>query len=759
MDLADVVFDINIPLGSPEETTLLGEGQYGKTWKIGYREAPDDTEQWVAIKILKPIPPARPGSNPIKAFADEVRFLRQLRHPGIVRIIRDGTCNVGDEKSYYYMAEYEAGETLNKFPWDPQVGDVSVVVDLAKDLLTTLHYCHSKRVLHLDIKPDNILVSTDTYDGKPKCVLIDFGKAKRIYDAEEEDLTGKFTSVAPVVHKYVHPHLHEYLRRNRAPKELYTAGAERFDLYSIAVVLEDMLPGSETERWLPNSRQYRLVRTLCNALKNSDDDSFFSALHGLEIIQRMPSRSEATEPVKVRLTNLNSVFMDAGIMDLVETEEFQRLRHISQLGMSHLVYPSATHTRFSHSLGAYYFAGEYARFLNNDAYFRFHYSSEDMALLKLMALVHDIGHYPFAHYLEDLESRELPIRLGHRYYTNRMITGEIGWVESGGVPGRFAHLIREITGLDPEEFLNRLEEDTLLHSIIDGPIDCDKLDYLIRDGAACGVPYPRSIDTERFMSSLICTGIDKNPIIGVSPKGVAAVETILLARYHMFSEVYWHKTCRAIASMIRDAMWQLLQTQRVEQEEFNDVVLKKGDYNFLRWVASKLAEVDEQASDDLIGGAFLGKQRRIYKRVLTYSPIWADRRASTTPYEDLVDKCHSYATACKVRDAIVDTLNKKGKSLSGWLDIPKHHVLLDIPPAGKDIQRGIEVGYREDSLDQYEYGLEDVSVFLNKMDTGYLQQTKKIRLFVHPATRKQVESISDFHKRVSDAITGFFKEL
>jgi uncharacterized protein len=232
-------------------------------------------------------------------------------------------------------------------------------------------------------------------------------------------------------------------------------------------------------------------------------------------------------------------------MKIVNTAVFQRLRYIRQLAFTHLVYPGAEHSRFAHSMGVMEFATKMF-----DTLMVKHQGRElkwskarvirNKQLLRLAALLHDTGHAPFSHASEDL----LP-KTTHEDISRRFILAE-----------PIAPLIQEfkkefgITAEDVAECFspeNIDPEIVLLKSIFAGEIDADKLDYLYRDSLFTGVHYGR-FDYQRLVQSL-CLIEDPegagNFIVAIEHGGLHALEAMVLARYFMFTQVYFHKIRRA----------------------------------------------------------------------------------------------------------------------------------------------------------------------------------------------------------------------
>jgi HD superfamily phosphohydrolase len=232
-------------------------------------------------------------------------------------------------------------------------------------------------------------------------------------------------------------------------------------------------------------------------------------------------------------------------MKIVNTPVFQRLRYIRQLAFTHLVYPGAEHSRFAHSMGVMEFATKMF-----DTLMMKHQESElkwtkarvkrNRQLLRLAALLHDTGHPPFSHASEDL----LP-GISHEEISRRLMLAE-----------PIAPLINEfrkdlgITADDVASFFSaeNIEPDIVfLKEIFSGEIDADKLDYLYRDSLFTGVHYGR-FDYQRLIQSL-CLIEDPddvgNFVMAIEHGGLHALEAMVLARYFMFTQVYFHKVRRA----------------------------------------------------------------------------------------------------------------------------------------------------------------------------------------------------------------------
>jgi hypothetical protein len=244
---------------------------------------------------------------------------------------------------------------------------------------------------------------------------------------------------------------------------------------------------------------------------------------------------------------------------IVDTPEFQRLRRVKQLGFAHLVYPGAVHTRFLHALGVYHLTTRAIESLRDNGDLDRLSESEREAIpsVRLAALLHDVGHYAFSHAMEELGSEALPGH--HEEVADRFLGADpIRSVLSGIGSGSLEFIADLIRG----------QSDHPLQGLVAGSLDLDKIDYLRRDSLFCGVPYG-AVDVERLLDSLavVRESGSAHLEIGVTEKGVSALESLLFAKYEMFRNVYWHHGVRAATGTFRRLIERALATGLLAQEE------------------------------------------------------------------------------------------------------------------------------------------------------------------------------------------------
>lgn len=345
----------------------------------------------------------------------------------------------------------------------------------------------------------------------------------------------------------------------------------------------------------------------------------------------------------------NNIRIDGPYLRLLDTPVFQRLRYVRQLGLAHLVYPGATHSRFEHALGAYHLARETVRVLGESGALE-QLAPDEGPIVVAAALLHDIGHYPFSHALE-----ELGVPHHEAIAEPLLCTGEIA-----------AILRAEFSKDAPERILAlvRGKSASPLQGLISGSIDLDKIDYLKRDAMMCGVAYGE-IDVDRLRHALVLVTDPASGrlAVGLREKGLSALESLLFAKYQMYRNVYWQHAVRSATAMYKRLVEDALRAGHLE--------------------AAALASFTDEGILHAMEGAGAGplldaiRHRRLHKRALEISAAeltdagleWiSEDRARTRAAEDALARTHGF---------------RSGELL---LDYPsKERMLgLDLPLLGKD---------------------------------------------------------------------------
>jgi HD superfamily phosphohydrolase len=282
----------------------------------------------------------------------------------------------------------------------------------------------------------------------------------------------------------------------------------------------------------------------------------------------------------------NNITLDDLALRLVDTRAFQRLRYVRQLGLAYLVYPGATHTRFEHALGTWHLAGRTLELLQARGDLK-PGQAREARIVAVAALLHDIGHYPFSHALEEIGAPH------HEDVAGALLTrGEIAEVLHDAIdeeaPAQVVELIRG-------------KSTSTLQGLISGSLDLDKIEYLKRDALMCGVTYGE-IDVDRLIHSLtlVHDPVTGRQTVGVSEKGLSALESLLFAKYQMYRNVYWHHAVRSAT-----AMYKRLVADAIDQGALSVGTLASFSDEAL------LHQLEERAPSSLLQGL---RERRLYKR-------------------------------------------------------------------------------------------------------------------------------------------------
>ncbi|QLH11671.1 HD domain-containing protein [Nitrosarchaeum sp. AC2] len=227
-------------------------------------------------------------------------------------------------------------------------------------------------------------------------------------------------------------------------------------------------------------------------------------------------------------------------LKIIDNPIFQRLRRIRQLSGAHLTYPAAQHTRFEHSLGVMHIASQAGKALNEKGILK----SEDIDLLRLAGLLHDIGHGPFSHLFEEVIQQK---KFSHEDFGKEIILkSEIGDILSKN--GYDKKLVTKIAFGDSKlQYMNE---------IISGALSADMMDYLLRDGYFTGAEHAQ-IDHKRITQSL---DVHKKKL-ALERSALYSFESMMHSRYQMFKAVYFHKTVRSAEVMLLEAL-------RLSDDEF-----------------------------------------------------------------------------------------------------------------------------------------------------------------------------------------------
>ncbi len=307
---------------------------------------------------------------------------------------------------------------------------------------------------------------------------------------------------------------------------------------------------------------------------------------------------------------------------IIDTPEFQRLRRIKQLGFAYLVYPSAMHTRFEHSLGVLQTATKIG--MQVDLH------KEDLELIRVSALLHDIAHGPFSHVSDDIFEKHLGF--GHERLLKLVLEdSELGDVLSEAFSKN--EVFEVLHGQKPP-----------LSYIIAGDVDADRMDFLVRDSHYTGVAYG-IIDLER----LICTlRIVNEKLVS---EDISAVEAMLVARFMMYPSVYGHHVSRIATCMFRKAIDRIINEGIIKPED----LLKLDDNTIFTYLTK------DRFSNEIAKRLL---ERKLFKRAFYHGKDLFHEQC----LKKFCEKRNDYRFLSKIEKEIAEEAN-----------VPEDYVILDIP--------------------------------------------------------------------------------
>ncbi|EMI43901.1 HD domain-containing protein [Rhodopirellula sp. SWK7] len=431
--------------------------------------------------------------------------------------------------------------------------------------------------------------------------------------------------------------------------------------------------------------------------------------------------------------------MTQRVRRIVDTSPIRHLAAISQLGLVSLVYPGATHSRLEHSLGVY---ANGLRLLDHLASLDRPMNEVAQEAFLVAALVHDAGHWPFCHPIEDMGD-----------FSRRETDSP------GGSPIKHEDRVDSI--LRHSEIANCLDDDwscnaddvmsilrpmsmnqrtgcqlsqsdvSFYASCLSGPIDIDKLDYLQRDSLHAGVPYGRNFDAERIVSSLCVHPLE--PKLAIGEKGRTAAEMMVFGRYVMFSEVYWHHTVRAATAMLQRTLFSL----RYEiNANSNPTTLDTSTWSNLseaEWIKrlresakrsfdSNAASPSSNACAQLAEGLF-GSTRGLFKRAAEFNV-----ESGKEVHSMLARRPYWWLVACS---------RQLAQSISRAIgrDVDPALVLIDAPPVKLEVDINIDVVGRNGDV----MALGDVSPVASVLaNRQFDNHVKRVRVFVPEDVRNEL---------------------
>jgi HD superfamily phosphohydrolase/tRNA A-37 threonylcarbamoyl transferase component Bud32 len=675
-----------------------GQGQQGLVLRVS-----NQINKELAIKFYCPS-----DTNPIllrqgvARFKEEVEKTAKLNHKNLVKIYTGGTAiwsknvwsiSYGFDKSkklkkdqvMFYIMEYINGTDLSKIFSCFSKVNTTPILQLTKNQKRRFfenlikHACkgissyNKLEIFHRDLKPENIRYSKDDEN----FIIVDFGFAEQI---QSQDKTKKeLIEITKIIDWY------------SIDQGVY----RKYDMGQFSLLLEIIL---ESIKDCYDNNRYEGLKAVIERgyypnleVRFKDMDEFYSAAKAYFIetvgwsFQPILNQS-LTEGVfgifkgYITIPVSKQVLINKELIKIIDTPAFQRLRGVNQLGPTSFVYPGANHTRFEHSLGVYNFSLKYLERLVPTVEFRKVAIPMDKTIKRIVlsCLLHDIGHYPYSHWIEELESN-LPYNI--KINKHEIRAREI--IENTEIKD----LIVQDWDIDYNDISSIISDKStdfqIARSFIDSIVDCDKLDYLIRDSIHCGVNYGNGIDLNRLLTS-IYVDIDQEKLC-LTDKGKCYLQSMLACRNIMYQEVYWHKTVRACEAMFKRFFYEFISnyynprknTALDSDNQPIDLIklFEKSDQEFISTMYSYLGEGNDL--EKLIK-PFSNKGRNLFKPLLIYfqNEKFEHRNGINSFCEKLILDTKNYGDLVNWSDKVTKAFKDKfGKK------VRKYDFLVETTPA------------------------------------------------------------------------------
>jgi HD superfamily phosphohydrolase len=416
---------------------------------------------------------------------------------------------------------------------------------------------------------------------------------------------------------------------------------------------------------------------------------------------------DALFSIAVRDPVWKHIWLTPALRDITLSEPFLRLYRIKQLGPTEYVYPGATHTRASHSLGVYHLAHKMLRVLLQRGADRWVTDIGCNSFL-VAALLHDLGHFPFTHSL-----KELPLE-DHEILTSRMLDNEplkSLIVAAGADPVMTGAIIdkhKDISGADATETV-------FFRNLLSGVLDPDKLDYLNRDAYYCGVPY--GIQDTDFILSRIQP--DRNLGIVLDSKAIMSIESILFSKYLMYKSVYWHKQVRIATAMMKKTLYTALEMKIIRPESLYSL-----DDSSIYSLIESLDFPEKELASSV-------RNRSFYPVIAEYH--FSPDDANMKVLENLEKRSEAERILAEYLTLVTGTA------------ISKTHILIDIPE---------QISFESDLfiVDENRIFSESSTVFSGNVVNAFTASLRMLRIAIHRSHYQAMEAVSSLNEKLAKCL-------
>lgn len=657
-----------------------------------------------------------------------------------------------DEEIPFIVSRYIEGESLSEKLKDnlraTHCGAARYLFGIAEGL----KYLHKNKMLHGDIRSDNVIISSI----KDIPILIDYGLSKG-FDENDLRYTQLFINPNPIPSK-IYKLINELEKEGRQFDREEIGGVlfPYLDLYHFGLMIQNILESDyhnklssfdhhfleivaeNLKMWdvIEGSNEKR--RTCLNGeIKSADDLTRIlnRYVNGHDFYNREFSRKERLPPrTIVRMKGITEI--RESLTSILEHPTLGRLHNLRQLSLLNYIYTSAGQSRFDHTLSVLGRVQQIWRALARDPNFLFFMGIDDIERLEIVALLHDINHFPFLHYFQEA---------GIPKVQRADILDTLFSIENNSTPNkRYNTLKQEIEkwGINIEYMrtlisdkvpVNWKPQDQIINSIINSGIDADKLAYLPDDASFTGASFGLGIDIFGILDNIEIAQapyeLEKVWHIIFSKDALPAVESVCFSRYWNFRRIYWHHTNRAIASMV---IWTIRELySRPEHSLIQYLIDTKnlGEAGALEYISEKYRKAFNE--EPPIAGLATNRSL-IYKRIFDMSSEENDNLLLSFQDEEIGIKKHKEA-----QKNLHKVVSYFLKSVGFKETIRSCEVILDIPRRKMDLGGNIFIRGNDGRIEKAIIK----SPVLKQLEESFGAMSKVFRVFVSPRIRSYLSKI------------------
>lgn len=772
---------------------FIGQGGAGQVYRVRQQSLGISR----ALKLLAPHDERR-ATEFYDTFGNEVQHLLKLTHRNIIKILDYDPLGVeptsaesrSSGKHPYYIMEHAEGQL--KSVAVPMIATKEILLDVLYQIFDGLVYAHASGVYHSDVKPSNMLCQVGATGIEVK--VSDLGVSKLLEPVAGYEATTAHDTLLHSTPNYAAPQIRRRIRKGeRITREEIRQKNELYENYTLGIALAEILSVDDLEgdasldelnrllslmqpniRELFTAEEFQYFSNFVRRLAaDKEEDRYQSVADAGKALRRIEPRNIAFGAIpdltgigcKKEINNGHRRirFSDAAFR-WIGHPAFQRLHNLNQLNFVYLVYPGAKHSRFAHSLEAFETARDFAHHLLNDATFRFAVNEDDISLFLAASLLHDVGHYPLAHAIDEIRAKRSLNRdseTAHVRTDSEMLKHflKLEFGRGRRLPQKTLWSMLEDDRIDPSRLVDVVTRakttstsDRILQCLLNGSIDVDKVAYLRIDSEQTEVSYGNGIDLAGLLPALrIVLPTDshngiKSPQLAIIPQGVSAAESVITARLHMYDRVYWHRANRAIMAMIGYVVRHLLDPSKnlLGFYDYINATLEMSDIEALRWLSARMdSAIDKKCFDNTqmalpVGNPLHGlihNSRELHKSLITISAAVEPRK-------------HSYLASCDIgeQEALRYEIARAIHVSHPELSISDDEVLFDIPRKDLSSEAQFQDLIVIDPDNRMDFQLTAYSGIAKATQEEYNKRASRCRVFVSPRIADQL-SIDDTLKR------------